>query len=123
MRDNQMDGTPMTAALPASSPSRWRRVIFMPGLASKIRVSARVARMVADHENGAFAQVSLTFLACGGLRRHFIGKSFFSTRRPALEAGGQRPTARCALGRESVWNVGLGLCRDITRSSSPAKAG
>src|ERR1700722_9850934 len=34
-----------------------------------------------------------------------IGKPFFSTRRPALETGGQRPTARCALGRKSVWFV------------------
>src|SRR4029077_13024506 len=32
-------------------------------------------------------------------------KTFFSTRRPAPETGGQRPTARCALGRKSVWNI------------------
>ena len=34
----------------------------------------------------------------------FIEKVVFSTRRPVLEAGGQRPTARCALGRKGVWN-------------------
>src|ERR1700733_8856430 len=31
-----------------------------------------------------------------------LGKTFFSTRRPVPEAGGQRPTARCALGRKNV---------------------
>src|SRR6266704_2913745 len=46
---------------------------------------------------------SLTFRTCGGLTRPLLGKTFFSTRRPALETGGQRPTARCALGREIVW--------------------
>jgi hypothetical protein len=35
MRGNQMDGTPMAAALPASNASTWRRVIFMTRLASK----------------------------------------------------------------------------------------
>src|SRR4051794_27225752 len=46
---------------------------------------------------------SLTFGACGGLTPALLGKTFFSTRRPALETGGQRPTARCALGRKIVW--------------------
>jgi len=31
---------------------------------------------------------------------HLLGKTFFSTRRPVPETGGQRPTARCALGRK-----------------------
>src|SRR3954449_854134 len=51
------------------------------------------------------AQLSLTFGRSRRLTRPFIGKTFFSTRRPALEAGGQRPTARCALGRKSVLSV------------------
>src|ERR1700738_4307686 len=53
--------------------------------------------------NRPIRPISLTFAAHGGLRPTLLGKTFFSTRRPALEAGGQRPTARCALGRESVW--------------------
>jgi hypothetical protein len=48
---------------------------------------------------------SLTFGAFGGLTPALLGKTFFSTRRPALETGGQRPTARCALGREIVWFI------------------
>src|ERR1700722_11512815 len=32
-------------------------------------------------------------------------RSIFSTRRPVPEAGGQRPAARCPLGRKRVWNT------------------
>ena len=49
----------------------------------------------------------LTFGPFGGLTPALLGKTFFSTRRPALETGGQRPTARCALGRKSVWQFVL----------------
>src|SRR6185369_12117906 len=60
----------------------------------------------------------------GGLTPALLGKTFFSTRRPALEAGGQRPTARCALGRKSVWNIVLGFCAGTHNwPSYPAKAG
>src|SRR6266481_7663734 len=48
---------------------------------------------------------SLTFRTYRGLTPALLGKTFFSTRRPALETGGQRPTARCALGRKSVWII------------------
>ena len=50
-------------------------------------------------------QLSLTFLSHRGLTPALLGKTFFSTRRPALETGGQRPTARCALGRKIVWTT------------------
>src|SRR5947208_3334656 len=66
---------------------------------------------------------SLTFRAHRGLTPRLLGKTFFSTRRPALETGGQRPTARCALGREIVWTIVLAFCAKPHRSSSPAKAG
>jgi len=33
----------------------------------------------------------------------WVSGSCLAVRRPALEAGGQRPTARCALGRKIVW--------------------
>lgn len=59
-------------------------------------------------------RVSLTFSAYGGLTRPFIGKSFFSTRRPVPETGGQRPTALCALGREIVWTIVLAPCARTT---------
>src|SRR6201991_3576326 len=50
-------------------------------------------------------QVSLTFRPQGRLNRANSSERFiFSPRRPVPEAGGQRPTARCALGRKSVWN-------------------
>src|ERR1700675_239953 len=38
---------------------------------------------------------------------------------PGPEAGGQRPTARCALGRKSVWNIVLALRRDILGRHHP----
>src|SRR5665213_2057964 len=50
-----------------------------------------------------FPGLFLTFGVRGVLTAAILGKTFFSTRRPALEAGGQRPTARCALGRKIVW--------------------
>ena len=53
-------------------------------------------------------RLSLTFRPCGGLTRPLLGKMFFSTRRPVPEAGGQRPTARCALGRK-VFGRSLGV--------------
>src|SRR5262249_3947261 len=76
----------------------------------------------------SFRQVSLTLGLLLYLTRPFIGKSFFSTRRPVQETGGQRPTARCALGRERVWNdviTAHGKCAqgDTGYMSSPAKAG
>src|SRR6185369_14284112 len=60
----------------------------------------------------------------GGLTPALLGKTFFSTRRPAHETGGQRPTARCALGRESVWMIVLAFCAGAHNwPSYPAKAG
>ena len=60
---------------------------------------------------GHFGQFLLDFRSFRAFNPpHFLGKTFFSTRRPALETGGQRPTARCALGRESVWTIVLALC-------------
>src|SRR4030095_12000038 len=63
-----------------------------------------------------------------GLTPAIIGKTFFSTRRPAPEAGGQRPTARCALGRKGVWIIVFASAAEArretqVRSSSPAKVG
>src|SRR4051812_32022342 len=72
---------------------------------------------------GHFDRISLTFAGHGGLTPALLGKTFFSTRRPALETGGQRPTARCALGRKSVWTIVLVFCTEAHRSSCPAKAG
>ena len=75
------------------------------------------------HESAMRPRLSLTFGACGGLTRaNPSERSFFSTRRPVPEAGGQRPTARCALGRKIVWFIGSAPCRDrkkvvITRES------
>src|SRR5436190_14683237 len=66
------------------------------------------------------ARLSLTFGGYGALTPAIFGKTFFSTRRPAREAGGQRPTARCALGRKSVWFGVLALRQHIFSSSSPA---
>src|SRR5207237_9248339 len=67
---------------------------------------------------------SLTSAPPRSLTPALLGKTFFSTRRPAHETGGQRPTARCALGRESVWNIVLAF-RAGTHNwpSYPAKAG
>src|SRR4029079_4182640 len=56
---------------------------------------------------GCAAPPSLTLRHGGALTPALLEKTFFSTRRPALETGGQRPTARCALGRESVWTIVL----------------
>src|ERR1700721_1924000 len=85
----------------------------MARLAPKTCASARGRAGRPASRKCHFAAISLTFGACGGLTPAIIGKTFFSTRRPALEAGGQRPTARCALGRKSVWKVvslrGLGV--------------
>ena len=51
-----------------------------------------------------------------------IEKTFFSTRRPALETGGQRPTALCALGRKRVLGLRLtnplSSCPDLFRVST-----
>src|SRR5258706_613624 len=110
MLDIQTDGTPIAAAAPPSTPRTPRRVRFMARLASK-----RVFRQGGSRSPGSrkrhfaltFLGLSLTFRACGGLTPAIIGKTFFSTRRPALEAGGQRPTARCALGRKRVWTIVL----------------
>src|SRR6202171_2740756 len=107
MRVIQTEGTPTTTAAPASSPSTRRRVIFMARLAPKGRASARGWPTGRLHENAILPQLFLTFMACGGLTAPILEKTFFSTRRPVPEAGGQRPTARCALGRKSVWNIVL----------------
>src|SRR6266404_77156 len=95
----------MTAAAPASTPRTRRRVMGMTRLAPKTRVSARGSSVVPLHENAILPRVSLTLGGERGLTPAIIGKTFFSTRRPVLEAGGQRPTARCALGRKSVWII------------------
>src|SRR6202048_759174 len=67
----------------------------------KTRVSARGEPVGRVHETAILPRLFLTFGGCGGLTSRLLEKTFFSTRRPALEAGGQRPTARCALGRKS----------------------
>src|ERR1700730_4843165 len=113
MRVIQTEGTPTSAAAPASSPSTRRLVIFMARLTPKRRASARGWATGRVHENAILPRLFLTFMACGGLTAAILGKTFFSTRRPAPETGGQRPTARCALGRKGVWNIVWALCRDI----------
>src|SRR5258705_14015562 len=95
----------MTAAAPASTPRTRRRVMLIARLAPKKRVSARGSSVVQLHEKAILPRASLTFEGERGLTPAIIGKTFFSTRRPVLEAGGQRPTARCALGRKSVWII------------------
>src|SRR5713101_1054709 len=116
MRVIQTEGTPTRAAAPASSPSTRRRVIFMTRLAPKRRASARGWPTGRVHENAIWPRLFLTFMACGGLTAPILEKTFFSTRRPAPETGGQRPTARCALGRKSVWNIVLPGGEDTQRA-------
>src|SRR6202163_4867724 len=91
----------------------------MVRLTPKRRASARGWAAGRVHENAILPRLFLTFGACGGLTPAILGKTFFSTRRPAPEAGGQRPTARCALGRKSVWNIVLALRRDILGRHHP----
>src|SRR5437879_13866895 len=118
----------MTAAAPESNPRTPRRVIFMARLASKRAFRQGGSRVGQVHENAILPGLFLTFAGCGGLTPAIIEKTFFSTRRPAPEAGGQRPTARCALGRESVWNIrhrSVAEARSETQveMSSPPTAG
>src|SRR5258707_1130062 len=94
----------MTAAAPASTPRTRRRVVGMARLASN-RVFRQGVRGSSRFKKPPLPRVSLTFGGERGLTPAIIGKTFFSTRRPVLEAGGQRPTARCALGRKSVWTT------------------
>src|SRR5712675_941723 len=77
----------MTAAAPASTPRTRRRVMLMARLAPKTRVSARGSSVVQLHENAILPRVSLTLGGERGLTPAIIGKTFFSTRRPVLEAG------------------------------------
>ena len=100
-----------------------------PGIGFQL-LMARLASKPAFRQGGrrpagsAKCRFSLTFLDFRGLRgltAALLGKTFFSTRRPALEAGGQRPTARCALGRKSVWNIASALCRDTIGRHHPRK--
>src|SRR6266478_102347 len=79
--------------------------MFMTPIGPKTRASARGQAGGKVRENATFPRLFLTFAGCGGLTPPFIEKTFFSNGRPALETGGQRPTARCALGRKSVWNI------------------
>src|SRR5215203_6193551 len=105
MRDIQTDGTPIAAAAPAKTVSNRRRVIFM---VPDWPENACIGKGVAQHQgsrNRHLLRRFLTFGAHGALTAAILGKTFFSTRRPALEAGGQRPTARCALGRKSVLSI------------------
>src|SRR5258706_11358292 len=99
----------MTAAAPASTPRTRRRVMGMARLASKCAFRQGHRRLSRFTKTPFCQRVSLTFEGERGLTPAIIGKTFFSTRRPVLEAGGQRPTARCALGRKSVWIIGLGV--------------
>src|SRR5664279_1377448 len=78
---------------------------FHDPIGLKTRVSARGKPAGRVHENTILARLFLTLGGYGGLTAAILGKTYFSTRRPAREAGGQRPTARCALGRETVWNT------------------
>src|SRR3982074_1061714 len=89
----------MAAAAPAKSPIRRRRGSFMSRFAPKAPASASEKPRALLHERAILPRLSLTFGACGGLTPAILGKTFFSTRRPALEARGERPTARCALRR------------------------
>src|SRR3984893_9135477 len=77
----------------------------MARLATKTPASARGYGDRRVQEHAILPRLSLTFGAGRGLTPAILGKMFFSTRRPAPETGGQRPTARCALGRKSVWFV------------------
>src|SRR5260370_2320214 len=97
--------------------------MFMAPIRLKTRVSARGKTVGRVHENAILPRLFLTFGDCGGLTPPLLEKTFFSIRRPALEAGGQRPTARCALGRKSVWNICLARRETYNEPSSPAKAG
>ena len=70
-----------------------------------------------------WARLSLTFGRRGGLTPALLEKTFFSSRRPALETGGQRPTARCALGRKIVWNIRHAEAMAASISLAPHFAG
>src|ERR1700737_1514623 len=96
----------------------------MARLASKRAFRQGGSRVGQVHENAILPGLFLTFAGCGGLTPAIIGKTFFSTRRPALEAGGQRPTARCALGRKNVWFGVFAFGAEIQlKATSPRKAG
>src|ERR1700676_3201905 len=91
----------------------------MARLATKTPASARGYGDRRGHEHAILPRLSLTFGPGRGLPPAILGKRFFSTGRPAPETGGQRPTARCALGRKSVWNIVLALRRDILGRHHP----
>ena len=58
------------------------------------------------HETASSAMTFIDFWPPGGFNRaNSSERMIVSTRRPALEAGGQRPTALCALGRKRVWSI------------------
>src|SRR5690242_11326097 len=115
MREYQADGIPIAAALPTSTPRTRRRVSFMMELAPK-RLNWASAIPLTRTEK---PRLSASFLDFGAPRvfnaATSIGKSSFSTRRPVLETGGQRPTARCALGRKYVWNDVITARSDMAR--------
>src|ERR1700730_16714387 len=87
----------------------------MARLATKAPASARGYGDRRVHEHAILPRPSLTFGAGRGLTPAILGKKFFSTRRPAPETGGQRPTERCALGRKRFFNIHDGgasvMCR------------
>ena len=71
---------------------------------AKPGVGARASKAAASRNGRPFCgRLFLTFGPRGRLTPATLEKTLFSTRRPVLEAGGQRPTARCALGRKDVW--------------------
>src|SRR5262249_22159823 len=70
----------------------------------------------------------LTFSASTLMFRPLSIELEFETRRPVLETGGNRPTARCALGRQGVLHRSSGggrplevtTCSTTCRNGSPA---
>src|SRR5580693_2985718 len=101
MRATQKADSPDAAAKPANAVKSWRRVTFMARLAPKngFRQGAGWPRKY---------RFRATFLDLADFRefnRATHRKDVLFDPPTGPEAGGQRPTALCALGRESVWNI------------------
>ena len=133
MRDNQIVGTPIATPNPARKARERRRVIFMAELVP-IKAVFRKGRSLTNACGGESRQVSLTFEACGVLRRPLSRKDFLFD--PPTGPGGRRSTPDSAMRprARSAWNdvitahwqsraVRHKLARHKLRSSSPAKAG
>src|SRR5579862_2796087 len=130
MREIHNEGTPSATAAAAKNPRRRRRVIGTGGGAGcrpevvrrymarlcgegtlptdqkRARSKRAASTMSCTPYQITSRALSLTFARLERLTPPLL-EDTSSTRRPVLGAGGQRPTARCALGRKFFWSNGL----------------